>query len=338
MKINGFLVLMLASLSFQAAADQIIMKDGSVLNGKVVSAEAGHVVFNTPFAGDIKISGENIEKMTTEEAVTLIMVDGTIYRDRQLVATEQGIQVVAEGMAPEFFNPGEIAYVNPEPWLLGEGYKWFGEVNTAAVIERGNTDSDEYDTDFKSIWRSLVDRYTVRGMYEVDENDGEKTKNQWRLRGKYDRFSPQNPDTYFGGQLLFIHDEIVGLDLRTALGPYIGRQFYESNLLTLSGEIGVVYVDEQYDVTEDNDYYGSNWELSLTSVIIPRTELYVLQVGVLNFDEIDGVLVDTIVGLKLPLLYGFQTAFEARFEYDGGAVEGADDLDETYSFKLGYSW
>jgi len=26
------------------------------------------------------------------------------------------------------------------------------------------------------------------------------------------------------------------------------------------------------------------------------------------------------------------------YEYDGGAVEGVDDTDETYRFKVGYHW
>jgi hypothetical protein len=138
--------------------------------------------------------------------------------------------------------------------------------------------------------------------------------------------------------LVFFHDEFADLDLRTTVGPYIGRQFYESNLLTLSGEVGVVYVDEQFDIAEDDNFYGGNWELMVTSDIIPKTELYVEQMGVLNFDDIDGVLLDTIVGIKLPLLYGFQTAFEAKFEYDGGAVGDVDTMDETYSFKFGYTW
>jgi hypothetical protein len=27
-----------------------------------------------------------------------------------------------------------------------------------------------------------------------------------------------------------------------------------------------------------------------------------------------------------------------KYEYDGGAVDGVDDLDETYALKFGYTW
>lgn len=326
----------LVSVSVQA--DELIMNNGSRLVGEVVSSESGHIVFKTPFAGEITIASESVLQVKTENPVTLKMRDGTIYKDKQIVSTEQGTAVRSEGETPVYFKPGDISFVNPEPWLLGEGYKWFGEINTAVAMERGNTDSDEYDIDSKSTWRSLDDRYILSAMYERDESNGQKDKNQWRIGGKYDRFSNQDAETYFGGQLVFYHDEFADLDLRTTIGPYIGRQFFENDQLILSGEIGVVYVDESFYIAEDGDFTGANWAFSLTSDIIPRTELYAEQTGVLNFDDTDGVLVDTIIGLRFPLFYGLQTAFEIKLEYDGGAVGDVDDLDQTYSFKLGYSW
>ncbi len=46
-------------------------------------------------------------------------------------------------------------------------------------------------------------------------------------------------------------DEFSDLDLRTTVGPYIGRQFFESSYLDLRGEVGLVWVDEQQDPSEE---------------------------------------------------------------------------------------
>jgi len=266
------------------------------------------------------------------------MADGTIYKDKLIVSTEHGIAVRNEGETPIYFKAEDVALVNPEPWRLGEGYKWFGQVNAALSMERGNTDSDEYDLDFTSSWRSLDDRYILKGMYERDASSGVRDKNQWRIRGKYDRFSDQDTNNYFGGQLVFYQDEFADLKLRTTVGPYVGRNFYESSRLSLSGEVGAVYVDENFDIAEDSDFLGGNWEVSMTSDIIPKTELYATQIGIINFDQINGVLVDTVIGLRFPLIAGLQTAFEIKLEYDGGAVDEVDELDQTYNLKFGYTW
>jgi len=332
------LVLTVAFTSVGVQADELTMKNGSRLVGEVVTSESGHIVFKTPFAGEIKIATENVLEVRTVKAVTLKMADGTIYKDKLIVSTEHGIAVRNEGETPIYFKAEDVALVNPEPWRLGEGYKWFGQVNAALSMERGNTDSDEYDLDFTSSWRSLDDRYILKGMFERDASSGVRDKNQWRIRGKYDRFSDQDTNNYFGGQLVFYQDEFADLKLRTTVGPYVGRNFYESSRLSLSGEVGAVYVDENFDIAEDSDFLGGNWEVSMTSDIIPKTELYATQIGIINFDQINGVLVDTVIGLRFPLIAGLQTAFEIKLEYDGGAVDEVDELDQTYNLKFGYTW
>jgi hypothetical protein len=321
-----------------ALADELLMKNGSRIIGTLVSAEPGKLIFSTPFAGDITIRKGNIETVITDTDVTLLMKDGNAYRDKRIVLGEHDLVAMSDDGAPVHFKVADVSMVNPEPWQLGDGYKWFGEFNTVAVLERGNTDTDELDVDFKSVWRSLKDRYTMRGVLEIDKANGEKNKDNWQLRNKYDRFSTTDPDNYWGVQAVFAYDAFADLDLRTTVGPYIGRQFYDGRLLDLSGEVGLVYVDEQFDVAEDDDFWGGNWELRVTSDFVSSTELYLDQYGVLNFDDINGVLVDTIIGIKFPLLYGIQAALEVKYEYDGGAVEEVDDLDKTYNFKIGYSW
>jgi len=173
---------------------------------------------------------------------------------------------------------------------------------------------------------------------EQDRNNGDKTKDTWWVRNKYDRFFTDDPDNYWGYQLFFEHDKFADLDLRTMTGPYIGRQFFENNILNMHAEVGIVYVDEQFDVAEDNDFWGSNWEVRLTSGIIPEFELYLNNDGVLNFDDTADTIINTVFGIRFPLIYGLQAAAEAKWEYDGGAVEDVDDTDETYNFKLGYTW
>ncbi len=322
----------------QASADELVMKNGSRLIGKLVSASQSDVVFDTPFAGQISIKQANISRIVADQKVTLMMQDGSVYREKQIVSKEQRLLVMAEDEQPVVFDVADIKLVNPEPWRIGDGYKWFGQINTAINYERGNTDTDELDLDFETIWRSLEDRYTIRGAWEIDEVGGTKNKDTSRLRGKYDRFSADDPDNYLGFQLAFERDEFADLDLRTTVGPYVGRQFFETRLLTLHAELGVVHVDEQFDVAADDDYWGSNWELRLSSEIIPGMLLYALADGVVNFTHRNRNLVNASMGISLPIIYGLKAGAEVTYAYNGGAVEGVDDLDETYNVKFGYAW
>ena len=49
-------------------------------------------------------------------------------------------------------------------------------------------------------------------------------------------------------------------------------------------------------------------------------------------------LVNTILGIRFPTLFGFAASAEALYEYDGGAVAGVDTTDETFRIKIGYIW
>ncbi len=331
------LVLFLLSAG-RVAADELLMKNGSRLVGTLVSASQSDVVFDTPFAGQIKIKQANIERIVADHKVTLMMSDGTVFREKQIVSRDQRLLVMGADQQPVMFDVEDIKLVNPEPWRIGDGYKWFGQVNSAVLSDRGNTDTDQLDVDLESIWRSLEDRYTVRLLWELDSADGVENKDTSTLRSKYDRFRVENPDNYFGGQVALERDKFADLKLRTTIGPYLGRQFFETELLTLHAELGVVFVEEDFDLAPDDDFWGSNWEVRLISDIIPDTQLYVNADGIVNYDHVDRQLVTTTLGISLPVIYGLKAGAEVRYKYNGGASEGVDDLDESYNIKFGYTW
>jgi hypothetical protein len=322
-----------------AQADELLMKNGSRLIGTLVSAEDGMVLFDTPFAGEIRIRKGNIERITTDNPVTLLMDDGTAYRDRRIISTERGTTVMGEDTHPVFFLPAEIGFVNPHPWRLGEGYLWTGSAAVAVQFERGNSQTDQWNGTGVSVWRSLQDRYTLRGEFQTDEANSERSAENWRLGGKYDRFLSGNSNDYLGARLRFEHDRFADLDLRTIAGPHVGRQFFEASLLSLSGELGPVWVDERFDAAGHDDWPGLMWAFeAATDVVGFGTTLYARHDGILNIDKPEDTLLNTTLGIRLPVIFGVETGFEARWEYNGGAVENVDSLGETYNLRMGFAW
>ncbi len=193
------------------------------------------------------------------------------------------------------------------------------------------------------VWRSLEDRFTSKGYYQIDESNGVKNKDKWRSVNKYDRFRSSDPSHYFGALLSFEGDEFSDLDLRTYAGAYTGRQFFATALLDMKVEAGLVYVDEQYGLGDDQDYPGGNWSLNLTSdylggLLGGGSRLYLDHDGIANFDEIDTLILNTTLGLGVPVFSGLEFGAEMKFEYDGGVSSELDELERMVSFRLGYVW
>ena len=320
-------------------ADELRMKNGSVLIGELVSAESDLVVFDTPFAGTITITQDNIERITTDEPVTLLMNDGTVHKEKQIISTEVAMLVKTEGERSALFAADDIEMVNPEPWKLGEGYEWTGAVSVAVEYERGNADTDDWDIKANTSWRSLKDRYTWRGAFEYEESRGTKKTDNWNTLFKYDRFFQKGGRDYRGVKAMAEHDEFADLNLRTMIGPHVGREFWNSERLTLEAEFGPVWVNENFDSAEDDEWLGLLWYMQAkTNILGCGTTTYVSHDGTLNTENTRNTLMNATIGISFPLVGGFETAVEVELEYDGGAVKDVEQLDETYNLRFGYSW
>ena len=64
-------------LALVARADRVELTDGSVVLGKLLSAEGGKFKLETAFAGTIEIAQDKIKSFSTEEAVNVALAAGS---------------------------------------------------------------------------------------------------------------------------------------------------------------------------------------------------------------------------------------------------------------------
>jgi len=331
--IASSLPLGLSAQAQDAAVDEIVLKDGSRLLGSVTGARDGVITIDTGFAGTLSVEIDQVQSLRSNHPAVILLEDDLVLEDAPL--NIQGGRVVSG--TGTTYGVEALKLVNPEPWELGRGYRWTGYANAALVMQRGNTETDELDYKLESVWRSTRDRYTFRFSGENDESNGAQTAENWQVSGKYDYFL-EGPN-YWGIQALAEQDKFADLDLRLLAGPYIGRQFYAAPEFSLSGEIGVSYVDEDFITAEDRDYAAANWALNGTSNYFGgETRLYFDQIGVWSLEETSDVIIDTTLGLAIPLLWQIEAAAEIQLDYDSGAPSGVDELDQTYRLRVGYTW
>ena len=317
--------------------DEIILKNGSKVFGTVTSARDGVLIVETDFAGTLSISSEEVLSVHTEGDLVVQMADGQVIRDKP-ITMEDDLIIITEGDGNQLsYAVTDIQLINPEDWELGDGYKASGNVSFAWALERGNSDTDELDYRLESIWRSLEDRYTVRLNGEIDEANDVKNADNTTLVGKYDYFLENR--WYTGANVGGKQDQFADLDLRYYVGAYLGRQFYTESIFKLEGELGLAYVNEDFTTAPDQDYPGANWSVRISSDYLGAgTNLYVNHDAIWNLDTTEDIILNTALGLSFPLLGKLEGAAEVLYEYDSGAVSGIEKLDETYKFRIGYTW
>jgi hypothetical protein len=58
-----------------AHADEVIMKNGDRLQGKIVSMESGKLVFETAYAGKVTIAWDQVARLTSEDILEISLPD-----------------------------------------------------------------------------------------------------------------------------------------------------------------------------------------------------------------------------------------------------------------------
>jgi putative salt-induced outer membrane protein YdiY len=322
---------------YSVMADELIMKDGSRLKGKIIKEDGGVIDFKTSYAGTIKVKWQEIDELIADEPITVLLKNKETREATNAKITEAGIVLADESGTTETISPSEIAYVNPEPWRVGKGMKWSGNINVDLNYERGNSDKDEYHGDWTTTFRWRDDRLKFYGDYEREKSNDVLTDDNWRINGRYDHFLTEK--FFYGGTLGMEHDRPADLQRRTIVGPLVGYEFYESTAMNLDVAGGPMYVNEEFYVDDNRDYLALGWAVDFDRFLIPRRmQFYHRHRGLLEPGDTDNLVWDAWTGFRFPIYAGIVASTEVLVEYDGGAPEGVDDTDTTYNLKLGYQW
>lgn len=325
------LLMVVVCFASSAFADELIMKNGDRLTGRVKSKDGDTIVFSTQYGDPLTIKWSEVEELKTKEPVKVMTTSGDVKEVSTFKDTS------GEQITNSTIDVGDVDLIKPEPWRLGEGYRFTGNVNFAVEIDRGNTDSDEYDFDTSIELRDLKNRFTFHGELENDKTNGSTTNDKWTTASKYDRFFTEQ--TY--GFLLFVveSDKFADLEERYVYGAGLGRQFYEGAKTNFSIDVGGSHVRENFDSDSTEEYAAATWGVKYDHFLYRELlQIYHRQIGLWNVEETEKVVLTAWSGVRIPIYMGIVGSSELKWEYDSQPAGGADKDDFTTTVKLGYAW
>lgn len=244
------LLLIMVYIPGNAAADEIILANGDRLTGRIVEIKDGTLIFETDYSDPMKLKFEAVEKISSSEPVELHLSDGEILKGR-ITTDEQGRLVVEaerqrQAVTLEF---GSIKALNPPP---KKPVTWKGNINLGGNWQEGNSDTVNISAGAQATRRTEKDRFKLNFLYNLTEDDGERTAENTYGQLKYDYFL--NTSWYIYLNLDMLSDKFQDINLRTTVGPGVGYQVWEEDNRSLSFEAGVSYTSEDRDLGEDTDW------------------------------------------------------------------------------------
>ena len=341
MKVNRLAVviavLFMLLIAENVMADEIWLKNGDRITGTVKKMENKVLIFKTPYAGEMPIQWDEITAVTTDSPIEMVLDDDTSFLGRMVPAPEGQIelQLVDETVERLAVDLGEVKAINPTPPERGLEIK--ARLNIGVKVETGNTDKEEYDVDGRVSLRSEKNRFIFYGEYELDKADGDKTKEQSKVFGKYDRFLTQK--FYIFGSTFFETDVKQDLDFRLVPSAGPGYQFYETELTNLWVELGPSYVIEKYDESDDEEYMAGVSRINFNHYFFKKIlQFFHFDQVVLSFEDTSDIVILSRTGIRMPLYKYFNLTAQWNWDWDNDPAPGDDRSDHEYILSLGFQY
>ena len=318
-----------------ALADEVTLANGDVITGEILALTGGKLTIKTPYNEALEIAWGSIEKIRSESPLEVVLSDGTRLKGTIQVSEDGVLQVVTESAGS--VAVGEMALITDINPPVVPAVTYDGNLDAGVSYLTGNTDTVSANLSGLFVARSKRQRFTLRGRWYYAENDKVVSAREAGGSVKYDFFATEK--FYLYANALFLYNPFKDLDLRSTFGGGVGYQFWEDVRKKLSCELGISYVDENFQIAEDNAYAGGRWSINFDYWIIEKKiDLFHYQEGYFSLEDLADMNLLTEQGLKFMVLKDFYTSFQANVTYENRPSPGFEKTDTALIFGLGYNF
>jgi len=328
------LCLTLSALSTASLADTVWLKNGDRLTGKIKLFDGGKLLLETEYGGSIPIDWEKVATLQSDQELLVKEDDITGERAKNLLPAEPGKVTLANGGTPKTVELASIAQIlKPKPLI--EDLAWTGNVDLSLDYKRAETDTDNYDVDFRTKARHGRWRHIAEGDYNrVFQNDVKTTEN-WGAEYSLDRFLDEK--WFWQGRLEYKRDKIEEVAQQRTIGTGPGYQFWDDELGAFSLASLLNRADYEYSNGEKDNFYSLGLKWDYNRFLVGKTfELFTTG----ELGKPLGSAADYSLEAEAGLRYKVTDWASLNMKAEKDLVSGAEgDLDETrYTMGFGVGW
>lgn len=252
-KVNCSVLILCCVFVSTAIADEVTVKNGDRINGKIVKSDGKTLVLHTDFAGDLTIEMTQITHITTDQALHVttkekktVVGTATVSDGKFEVASKSGVVEVPVADVVTIRNDAEeTAYqksLHPGPF-----HGWTGAASAGLSLARGNSETENlalalnlvHPTEKDKIITYVSSIYTNNALVSPSV-----VANLVQAGLEYDY--NLGPRLFANAEATFISNALQDLDLRSIYGGGLGLHAIKSSSTTLDVIGGLNYTHETY--------------------------------------------------------------------------------------------
>jgi len=320
--------------SQQAYADIVHFKNGDVVSGKITNVTPDHVTLKPSFQEDItlKLSVDDIMNLSTDDNLTVEFNDKTLLTGK--VSLKNSLLHVSNHT--KTYPPKALKEAYEGTYENRHGLKTRGHIRGGLNSVSGNNESQTYDLNGQFIAETEKNRFTTGLEYGFSEAAGTTTRDRTYGKVKYDHFLSDSLYSFANAD--FERDVLRDLNLRSALGVGLGYRVYNEDDLHLDFEVAPNYVNENFDVTpdQDNDFLALRWSVNYDQKLFEKFTFYHNHRALQSLDNKQDTVINARTGVNVPLFENVQAGIEWRLDWNGNPVAGNKTTDHGYVVNIGY--
>ena len=339
----GILILLVCLVLFAQSSlgDEILLKNGDRLTGKIDHLVVGKLVLKSEIAGDVTVDISNIQTFSSDAPIAVHLKDKTVLKQKVL-SSESGRFAVegTEALKAQEFSINDIESINPP---VKPKPKWSGDISAGFTVTSGNTETENISASANLRKRTEQDRTQLSADYakgrQKDPDTGEKetTEEWWRTKAKYDYFLTKKLYGYLDGR--YESDAIAELDRRVIVGTGCGYQWIESEDMNFSFEIGIASLYEKFENQNDSNselaaQVGYNFDYKLNQKLKFIHDLTYYP----SVEDFSDYFLTSTSEIRAHLTEMMFANFKVIFGHDSTPAVGAHKTDTKYILGIGYSF
>ncbi len=332
-----------ASASASASAGEIILNNGDWIKGDLAKLEAEVIYWKSENFGELTIDKNKVLQIRTE---TYVKVNGHDLPCRIRGMDEGKLMYDCADGGKVKISLLSVDSLQPYAEYAAGAYDYNGKIAIAGTHSSGNKVEEDWDVASEVSFRRGEYRHTMTLDYESESSDNGPVEEEYDVKYRLDWFFDER--WFWYNEAGLGADESKNIDESYLAGTGLGHQLWENHRTALALELGVEYIKELFDPTEEDELdpmFDSSvsqtalrfatdfrYEFPLSLKFIHNHEL------LYSLDNSDDWRFSSDTGINVPLGAGLFSEFMVEYDYDNQPQVDNRKEDTKFSVGVGYEW
>lgn len=270
----------------------------------------------------------------------LALTNGDILNGTMQEKTEDQVLWQSDNFGLLAIDKARIATLNgaaldaPTTMLFSNTYN--GDLSFTGGYSSGNIKREDWDLDGDVEWRHGDFRHSSEINFESHSLDGSRPAEQYDLGYGVDWFFQDK--WFWSNALSWGANDDRSIDQFYSVGSAIGRQFWDSEITSLSAETGLLWISEDLkDQTSDRRLTWS-WAADYRRMLGNNMEIFHRHGLLVALTDMSDSELNADFGLKVPVVANLFTELKLEWTYDNQPALGTRSTDSQLTIGVNYSW